>query len=225
MAKRYEPGMKAGKIRGESTGQKLGAAEMAVAERLKQLRTEKGLTLSQLASAAGCSAAFLSRLENHRISVPIASLERLALALGVSISVFFENTAETLPLVLCRRGTGARSLLRGSRGFPFESLAGRKMGKLMEPIIVEVTPKKPAPKPRPHAGEEFDYILEGECDLIYGRQRIRLRRGDAVYYDARVPHMAVAVKNTVCRILVVVASRDYLFHGDLTRLMSDAGGE
>ena len=94
----------------------------------------------------------------------------------------------------------------------------------MEPIIVEVMPKKPAPVPRPHAGEEFNYILEGECDLIYGRERIRLNAGDAVYYDASVPHMAVAVKNAVCRILVVVASRDYLFHGDLTRLMSDTRG-
>ena len=73
---------------------------------------------------------------------------------------------------------------------------------------------------RTHAG---DYVLKGECDLLYGKDTIRLRTGDAVYYDATVPHAARMVKGKSCRLLAVVASRDYLFHGDLTRLLSEDG--
>ena len=71
-------------------------------------------------------------------------------------------------------------------------------------------------------GEELNYILEGECEFVYGKERIRLRQGDAVYYDATVPHLVQSIKKTnPCKVLAVVASKDYLFHGDLTRLLDD----
>jgi quercetin dioxygenase-like cupin family protein len=74
-----------------------------------------------------------------------------------------------------------------------------------------------------HSGEEFNYVLEGECLLIYGDDRIHLREGDCVYYDASIPHAAHAIKGSPSRLLVVVSSRDYLFHGDLSRLLRGGG--
>ncbi|MBL9215376.1 MAG: cupin domain-containing protein [Opitutaceae bacterium] len=194
-----------------------------MAERLRQLRLEKGLTLAALASAVGCSMAFLSRVENHKVSIPIAALERLAAALGVSISAFFENQAQHVLISLCRNGEGRKAVLRGPRGFAYEILVGDKKGKLMEPIILDVTAVPKTPLPRPHSGEEFNYILEGECDFLYGKQTIRLRQGDAVYYDAAIPHGVTTVDGKPCRMLAVVASRDYLFHGDLDRLINEGG--
>ena len=63
--------------------------------------------------------------------------------------------------------------------------------------------------------------MKGEMDLVYGNETIRLKEGDSCYYDATIPHGARAAKGHTCRILVVVASRDYLFHGDLTRLLNE----
>ena len=57
--------------------------------------------------------------------------------------------------------------------------------------------------------------------MVYGRQTIRLKQGDSVYYDASVPHATRAVHGMPCRVLAVIASRDYLFHGDLSRLLND----
>lgn len=199
----------------------MGNAEIMVAGRLKQLRKEKGLTLSQLASAAGFSTGFLSRIENYKLSVRIVTLEKLAEVLGVSISAFFEDESDRILLALCRKGKAPRSI--GPRGFLFETLVGQKKGKLMEPLIVDISSVPKTPQPQPHSGEEFNYILEGECELIYGKKTIRLRPGDSVYYDASVPHSTGSVSGKPCRILVVVASRDYLFHGDLSRLLNADG--
>jgi len=199
----------------------LQTAEVRVADRLHQLRLDKRLTLDQLATAASMSQAFLSRVENHKASLPIAGLERLAKALNVPIAVFFQQDDEQMPISVCRANEGRKGRLRGPRGFIFELLAGEKKGKLMEPIIADIAAAtRPVPL-KAHAGEEFDYVIEGECDLLYGKERIRLRRGDAVYYDATVPHAAHAIKGKPCRILAVVASRDYLFHGDLSRLLNE----
>lgn len=59
---------------------------------------------------------------------------------------------------------------------------------------------------------------------MYGKDKIRLKEGDSVYYDPSVPHLAEPHRKLGCKVLAVVASRSYLFHGDITRLMQ-AGGE
>ena len=46
--------------------------EIQVADRMRRLRHDKGLTLRGLARASGISEAYLSRVENHKASVTIA---------------------------------------------------------------------------------------------------------------------------------------------------------
>lgn len=203
--------------------QKLPTAEVRLAGRLRQLRAEKDLTLARLAEAAQISTAYLSRVENHKVAITIAVLERLARALGVPMKVFFDDNDVTPPIIVCRAGQGTKTKLRGRQGVLVYMLAAAKRGKLMEPLIADIGTATHLTALKSHAGEEFNYLIEGECDFRYGKECIRLRRGDAAYYDASVPHTAHAVKGKPCRILSVVASREYLFHGDLTRLLN--GGE
>ncbi|NQU39736.1 MAG: helix-turn-helix domain-containing protein [Lentisphaerae bacterium] len=197
----------------------LSMVEIRVADRIRQLRGDTGYTLADLAEQCELSASYLSRVENHKASVPLANLERLAQALGVQMTVFFEDDAQSSPLCICRRGEGKKARLRGRRGYPYELLAHLKSGKLLEPMIVDVI-SSTAPSPlSQHPGEEFNYVLEGECLLFYGRDRIHLTEGDSVYYDATIPHGVCTPQEGRCRILVTVASRDYLFHGDLKKLL------
>ena len=197
----------------------LQAIEVRVANRLRQLRADKGLSLAELAAMASISPAYLSRVENHKVSLPLAGLERLANALGVAVAAFFEEDDHALPIVVCRAGQGKQGRIRGPRGFLFELLAADKKGKLMEPMLVDVAAAANPTPLQSHTGDEFNYVLEGECRLVYGKDDLHLRAGDAVYYDAGVPHAALAVDNLPCKLLVVVASRDYLFHGDLSKLL------
>lgn len=194
---------------------------MNMAQRLKQLRLEKGLSLAKLAEQCDMSSGFLSRVENHKISLPIASLERVAAALSVPMKYFFEEETERVLISVCRKGEGPRGRIRGTHGFVFENLVGGKKGKLMEPILVDLSSATRPAAPKPHSGEEFDYVLTGECELTFGKERILLQSGDSAYYDATVPHAARAVGKGPCKILAVLVSRDYLFHGDLSRLLHE----
>ncbi|MFC4446382.1 helix-turn-helix domain-containing protein [Castellaniella ginsengisoli] len=61
-------------------------------EKLRGLRTEKGLTLEKLASLAGLSKSYLWELENRESQRPSAEkLTALADQLGVSTSYFIED--------------------------------------------------------------------------------------------------------------------------------------
>jgi transcriptional regulator with XRE-family HTH domain len=195
------------------------SAEIKLANRLRQLRQDKQLTLKEVATSAGMSPAYLSRVENHKVSLTIAGLEQLAEALDVPMAIFFDEDSRNVPITHTPAGQGECRRFRGPSGFVFEMLAAAKKGKLMEPLIVDLgTASQPMPL-KAHSGEEFNYVLSGECLLLYGDNQLHLREGDAVYYDASIPHAARAIKRRPCKLLAVISSRDYLFHGDLSRLL------
>ena len=55
-------------------------------ERLRELRTERGLSQEAFAHEAGLDRTYISGIERGRRNVSIRNVERLAIALGLSIS-------------------------------------------------------------------------------------------------------------------------------------------
>src|ERR671930_2244064 len=92
-------------------------AEVDVGERLRELRRFRRCTLRTIAERSGLSESFLSQVERGRSSASIASLRRIAEALGVSIADLFE--ADGLP--------GPRVLRRDERPTLAFGILGRKM--------------------------------------------------------------------------------------------------
>src|SRR5437899_4703370 len=78
------------------------AAEIDVGERLREIRTARRQTLREVAERAGLSESFLSQVERGRSSASIASLRRIAEALGVSMADLFQPSGLTQPRVLRR---------------------------------------------------------------------------------------------------------------------------
>lgn len=193
--------------------------EIKVADRLASLRKNQGLTLRQIAKDCKLSESYLSRIENHKAAINIANLSRVAATLGVPITAFFEDMTTERPISVCRAGQGKSVRLAFAKGLSVEMLAADKKGKLMEPFITDPGSTYEEPLPRSHQGDEFLYVLEGECILHFGKDNISLTKGDSVYFDPRIPHFTTPSPSTGCKILAVVASRDYLFHGDLSRLL------
>src|SRR4029079_11318832 len=78
------------------------ATEIDVGERLRTIRRSRRCTLRTVADRSGLSESFLSQVERGRSSASIASLRRIADALGVSIADLFEPEATPGPRVLRR---------------------------------------------------------------------------------------------------------------------------
>src|ERR671922_2028860 len=78
------------------------AVEVDVGERLRELRRFRRATLRTIAERSGLSESFLSQVERGRSSASIASLRRIADALGVSMADLFEPDGVPGPRVLRR---------------------------------------------------------------------------------------------------------------------------
>jgi transcriptional regulator with XRE-family HTH domain len=55
-------------------------------KRMRQLRQEQGLSQMDLSEKTGMEQAFISRLENGKAEASLGTLDRLATALGLSLS-------------------------------------------------------------------------------------------------------------------------------------------
>jgi transcriptional regulator with XRE-family HTH domain len=198
-----------------------GTAEINVARRLAALRAENGLTLRALAERTGLSDAYLNRVERQKTPINIANLEKAALAFGVPLASFFESNEAQAPLIVTRADEGERARFRGRKGFRVEMLAHGKKGKLMEPILVDLSSAAAAVPLQSHPGQEFNFVIEGRCVFLFGKESIHLTVGDSVYFDASVPHVCRAQGKSPARILAVVASADYPLHGNISVLLDD----
>ena len=67
---------------------------MAVNERIKSARLKAGLTQRQLAAATGLALTTVSRIERGHVSPTLASLERIAAAMGTTIAAITTGAAD-----------------------------------------------------------------------------------------------------------------------------------
>ena len=87
------------------------STEVDVGERLRTLRQFRRYTLQSVAARSGISESFLSQVERGRSNASIASLKRIADALGVSMADLFEPERHCLrhdPVHVQRRGPRLR---------------------------------------------------------------------------------------------------------------------
>jgi transcriptional regulator with XRE-family HTH domain len=195
--------------------------EALVATRLAALRREVGLTLRELAAKTGLSDAYLSRVENGRIAVTLASLEKLAAVFATPITAFFEEETAPTRLVVCRAGQGRKARFRGRSGTLVQLLADEKHAKLMEPLIADVSSATKPVAPLAHPGEEFNYVISGRCTFVFDGEKHALTAGDSVYFDATIPHAVHAVRGEACQLLAVVTSRDFQMHRNIGKVLEE----
>lgn len=150
--------------------------------RLRQLRTRRGLSLAQVASAAGISVGFLSALERSQMSASVGTLRRLARYFRTNILEFFDPAESDSRLV----SQGRRKVLEAGPGVRMELLAWGN--KIMEPHLFRIQPSAGSGESYAHEGEEFLFVLRGELKISLADEEYHLKRGDSFYFESATPH-------------------------------------
>jgi transcriptional regulator with XRE-family HTH domain len=186
-----------------------GTAHEGIGGRLQALRTMRGLTLERLADATGLTKSYLSKIENAHKVPPIATLSRIAHALGTGIGGFFGGgrTQARESASLVRKGERL-GVVRGGTAFGYDyvALAHKRLAKRMDPFIFTFPSRMDRHVFFEHDGEEFVFILSGSVVFQVGDERWTLEEGDSLYFDAQVPHRGWGVGREA-KALVVVSSR------------------
>lgn len=182
--------------------------EKIIADKIRQLRNNNGLTLAQLGEITGLSKGLLSKIENNQVSPPIATLAKIASGLNVPIGIFFDEEQPHVKRYAVTCKTDRKPVVRrGTKiGFNYYSLSSLKPHHAMEPFIVKYPVIEKEPNKRfDHSGEEFFFVIKGKIDFIYGKEKIRLNEGDAIHFDPSIPHRGqnAGHKESECLVIVI----------------------
>jgi transcriptional regulator with XRE-family HTH domain len=182
-------------------------AEVDVGERLRTLRRFRRCTLQTVAERSGLSESFLSQVERGRSNASIASLKRIADALGVSMADLFEP--DGLP--------GPRVLRRDERPALQFGILGRKLLLTPRPLHhlevfageLEVGGSTGA-EPYAHGdSEELFIVVSGTVRLELGGEEFELEHGDSVDYRSSTPHRAVNTGDELAEVLWIISPPSY----------------
>jgi XRE family transcriptional regulator, regulator of sulfur utilization len=180
-------------------------AQARLGQAVRRLREARGLSLRAVAEQAGFSASFLSQVENEQASPSIASMERIASALGVTLGEFFQNAARKRSSAVVRPSAHVTLHSEWSKA-RIESLASEGSDGRLQPMLVTLEPGGSSGKrAHPALSEEFALVLEGSVVLTTREGEQVLTTGDAVTVDAGGQRRWQNVSTTPVRILIVAA--------------------
>jgi transcriptional regulator with XRE-family HTH domain len=183
-------------LTGEIKSGGTAAREERVGERIRRLRTDKGVSLEALAKATGCPAEELAAYENGTAQPQLGALMKLSRALDTVFGKLLSGEGDKAFAVI-RKETGIpveRAATEGQKKvYSYFSLGSRVKDRHMEPLIVHLE-ESPHGKPSVHDGEEFIHVLEGCVKLIIDQETHELEPGDSVYYKSTVPHLIAAAR-------------------------------
>ena len=160
--------------------------EVDLGGRIRALRLARGETLRRLAAEAGVTESFLSQVERGVASPSIATVQRIARALGQSIAELF--AADERGGIVVRARDRRRVVYQGL-GAIDEFLTRANDGRL-QVILSTIEPGGgTGDEAYTHeSDEEVVVVLEGSLDLWVGPEHFRLEAGDAVTHSSRLPH-------------------------------------
>lgn len=159
-------------------------------ERVRAVRSDKGLTLEAVAKLTRRSVSLLSQIETGKVSPSFASMRIIADALDIPLS--------RLVLDLDDEGNEAgASFLMGIRerkvlttqGGVQHQLLSRNLALPFEFLLIEIPPgASTGERSYTHGGVECGLLLEGALEIQVGRRTHRMKPGDTITLKSSVPH-------------------------------------
>lgn len=171
----------------EATGEAPPDLAPVVGANLRRLRLRRGLSLEKLAQKSGVSRAMLGQIELGQSAPTINVLWKIARALDVTFATLMQARESGGPTVLKK----SQAKVLTSQGGQFSSRAlfpfdGPRRAELYE-LRLAPGAEETADAHAPGTLENL-VVSEGQLHLVVGKDTHRLDTGDAIVFEADVPH-------------------------------------
>ena len=183
-----------------------------IGHKIKSIRESKNITVEEISERSGLTVEQINSIENDQNLPSLGPLIKIARALGVRLGTFMDDSDDLGPVVTRAAEREANKSISFSNGatdarkhMEYHPLAQQKAGRHMEPFVIDINPEEnPEFQLSAHEGEEFIFVMEGEIELVYGKDTFHLNQGDTIYYDSIVKHHLHGAPGKSAKILAIV---------------------
>lgn len=157
-------------------------------QNLRRLRTRRGYSLERLAKVSGVSRAMLGQIETGKSSPTLNILAKIAAALDVSCASLIAEDQQQTAIVLTRHQSKTLSSSDGK--FETRALFPFDREKEVEFYELRLAPHH-AERAEAHEQGTIENLVvaQGTIEVIVGKQPFVLGEGDALFFQADVPHV------------------------------------
>ena len=183
-----------------------------IGSKIKSIRESKNITIDEISERSGLSVEQINSIETDTNLPSLGPLIKIARALGVRLGTFLDDSDALGPIVCRAVDREKESSISFSndaadarKHMEYHPLAQQKAGRHMEPFVIDINPEEsPSFQLSAHEGEEFIYVMQGEVEIVYGKETYTLKEGDSIFYDSIVNHHVHGAPGKAAKILAVV---------------------
>ncbi len=176
-----------------------------IGDRIRALRTGRGLTLAVLADRAAVSRAMLSRIERGESSPTAQLLGKVCAGLGVTLSDLFATTQ--LPPSPLRRRRDQATWQDPASGYIRRNVSPGGTGSPVDISEIELPPgaRVAFDSLQLRTADQHIWVLDGTLDLTIGAERQRLEPGDCMHMRFDLPVVFANPMKRPARYAVIIA--------------------
>ena len=173
--------------------------------RIRAARTQRDLSLGDLASAAQVSRSLVSQIERGIAMPSIETLRRLASAIGVPVFSLFLEEGGDHSIV---RAADRRAVHYPGSAVTREILSPSLRGRMAVLWVTFPPGEQSSLQPVRHVGEECVVVVSGALEVVFADRPVRLATGDSMTFDAEAPHVFRNSTDAPVQAFVVISPPD-----------------
>ncbi|MFH1035824.1 MAG: cupin domain-containing protein [Pseudomonadota bacterium] len=172
----------------------------SLGQRIKRLRTSRGISLETLANETGQALEQLMRIEADEQKPPVRVLLTLSRALEIDSADLLKEEDEAVAVE--RRAEAVR---KRTDHYSYRVLTPEARHKHLKGFLVSIEPVSDLEGPGyQHEGEEFVYVLAGQVRVTVGENHNDLTQGQSLHFNSSLVHKLRNTGQTRCELLVVL---------------------
>ena len=170
-----------------------------VGKKIKQFRTQKKMTLENVANETGLSVERLKKIEAGKDIPPVGALLQIARSLQIDSALFLKEQSEE------KLTDRVEAYTKRTKNYAYTTLTPGAENKHLKAFRVTIDPMTDHEGVGyQHEGEEFVYVLEGNVEITVGDHVNKLGPDDSLHFNSGISHNLKNVSEAAAKLIVVI---------------------
>lgn len=150
---------------------------------LRDLRISRAWPLRRLAAASGCSASFISQIEQGKTSPSLVSMKRICRSLGLTVAEFLQMSEGRTEAKVIRAGAPSTIVYKWPRAVLRYLLPPSEQSSFSI-LVLEMPARGGTPwRAAQRSMNETGVVLQGKVEFEIGDEGVEMSPSDAVHFD------------------------------------------
>jgi quercetin dioxygenase-like cupin family protein len=171
-----------------------------IGQKIKKLRTDKNITLDNVANETGFSIDHLKKIESGKITPPVGALLQISRALKIDSGILLKEDSSNLK-------DRIKAYTKRTEHYAYATLTPGAENKHLKAFRITIDAfQEHLGVGYHHEGEEFVYVLSGNIEVTVGEHVNKLETGDSLHFNSGIQHNLRNCGETTAELIVVVYS-------------------